>query len=129
IKQPPSILESMAADAECVAALVDPSSVGHGLEIVNGLGLGLQIILGVTAAGWIGYEEALVQAPPEYSPAISPDGIAFQPFPAGSTGRPKGVQLSHEGMLWSVRETQRHWPMKASEIGLVAVPLFHKNAM
>src|SRR5262249_48144805 len=128
-KQPPSILEFMIADAECVAALVDPFSVGDGLEIVNGLGLGLQITLGATAAGWIDYEEGLVQGPNEYSPAISPDGIAFQPFTAGSPGRPKGVRLSHEGRLWSVRETQRHWPMKASEVGLVAVPLFHKNAM
>jgi long-chain acyl-CoA synthetase len=129
IKQPPSILEFMIADAECVAAAVDPSSVSHGLEIVNGLGLRLRIVFGATPAGWIGYEEAVLKAPNEYSPAISPDGIAFQPFTAGSTGRPKGARLSHEGMLWSVRETQRHWPMKASEVGLVAVPLFHKNAM
>jgi acyl-CoA synthetase (AMP-forming)/AMP-acid ligase II len=32
-------------------------------------------------------------------------------------------------MLWSIRETQRHWPINVSEVGLVAVPLFHKNAM
>src|SRR5262245_66460875 len=43
IKQPPSVLEFMITDAECMAALVDPSSVGHGLEIVNGLELGLQL--------------------------------------------------------------------------------------
>jgi long-chain acyl-CoA synthetase len=129
IKQARSVLEFMIADAECVAAVVDPSSIGHGLEIVDGLDLGLKIMLGAPAAGWIGYEEALVQAPGKHASAMSPDGIAFQPFTAGSTGRPKGVRLTHEGMLWSVRETQRLWPTKASEVGLVAVPLFHKNAM
>jgi long-chain acyl-CoA synthetase len=129
VKQARSVLEFMIADAECVAAVVDPSSIGHGLEIVDGLDLGLKIMLGAPAAGWIGYEEALVQAPGKHASAMSPDGIAFQPFTAGSTGRPKGVRLTHEGMLWSVRETQRLWPTKASEVGLVAVPLFHKNAM
>src|SRR5262249_48322310 len=78
---------------------------------------------------WCTQAAAPVEATIVQTPAIRPDGIAFQPFTAGSTGRPKGVRLSHEGMLWSVRETQRHWPMKASEVGLVVVPLFHKNAM
>ena len=129
IKQTRSILEFMITDAECVAAVVDPSSVGDGLEIVDGLDPRLKITLGASAAGWIGYEEALVQASTEHIPAMSPDGIAFQPYTAGSTGRPKGVRLTHEGMLWSIRETQRHWPINVSEVGLVAVPLFHKNAM
>jgi long-chain acyl-CoA synthetase len=128
-KQARPILEFMIDNAGCVAAVVDPDAVGDGLEIIDGLGLGLKITLGAAAAGWIGYEEALVQARSEHTPAMSPDGIAFQPFTAGSTGRPKGVRLTHDGMLWSIRETQRHWPMRGSEVGLVAVPLFHKNAM
>src|SRR6266581_2551235 len=87
VKQARPILEFMVDDAGCVAAVVDPDAVGDGLEIMDGLGLGLKITLGAAAAGWIGYEEALVQAPSEYTPAISLDGIAFQPFTAGSTGR------------------------------------------
>jgi long-chain acyl-CoA synthetase len=129
IKQTRPILEFMIEDADCVGAIIDPDAVRDGLEIIDGLGLGLKITLGAAAAAWIAYEEALVRAPSEYTPAISFDGIAFQPFTAGSTGRPKGVRLTHEGLLWSVRETQRHWPIKDSEVGLVAVPLFHKNAM
>jgi long-chain acyl-CoA synthetase len=129
IKQARSMLEFMIDDAGCVAAVVDPDAAGEGVEIIDGLGLGLKITLGPAAAEWLGYEETLVRAPADHAPVMSPDGIAFQPFTAGSTGRPKGVQLSHEGMMWSVRETQRHWPMPDSEVGLVAVPLFHKNAM
>src|SRR5207249_1579331 len=32
-------------------------------------------------------------------------------------------------MLWSIRSTEEHWPTGGDEVGLVAVPLFHKNAM
>ena len=67
--------------------------------------------------------------PAGFTPAISHDGIAFQTYTAGSTGRPKGVRLTHHGMLWSIRSTQQNWPIAPSEVGLVAVPLFHKNAM
>jgi long-chain acyl-CoA synthetase len=129
VKQARPVLEFMIDDAGCAAAVIDPDAGGEGGEIVDRLGLGLKISLGGAAAGWITYEEALVHAPADHAPAMSPDGIAFAPFTAGSTGRPKGVRLSHEGMLWSIRETQRHWPMTDSEVGLVAVPLFHKNAM
>jgi acyl-CoA synthetase (AMP-forming)/AMP-acid ligase II len=129
IKQTSLILEFMVRDAGCVAAIVDSASVGDGVNIVDALDLRVKITLGAPAAGWIGYEQALTSSPTEYIPAVSPDGIAFQPYTAGSTGRPKGVRLAHEGMLWSVRETQRHWPTSNAEVGLVAVPLFHKNAM
>jgi long-chain acyl-CoA synthetase len=112
-----------------VGAVIDPDARGDGREIIDGLGLSVKIALGRAAAGRTAYEETLIRAPGDLSPAMSPDGIAFQPFTAGSTGRPKGVRLTHEGMLWSIRETQRHWPMRASEVGLVAVPLSHKNAM
>jgi acyl-CoA synthetase (AMP-forming)/AMP-acid ligase II len=129
IKQTPSILEFMIVDAGCAAAVVDPASAEIGLKIVDALKLRLKITLGEAPAGWIGYETALAEASADYIAALSPDGIAFQPYTAGSTGRPKGVRLTHDGMLWSVRETQRNWPTEATEVGLVAVPLFHKNAM
>jgi acyl-CoA synthetase (AMP-forming)/AMP-acid ligase II len=65
----------------------------------------------------------------DFTPALSPDGIAFQSYTAGSTGQPKGVRLTHRGMVWSIRSTQEHWPIDPVEVGLLAVPLFHKNAM
>jgi long-chain acyl-CoA synthetase len=39
------------------------------------------------------------------------------------------VRLTHRGMLWSIRSTQEYWPTTPDATGLVAVPLFHKNAM
>ena len=57
------------------------------------------------------------------------DAQAFQPYTSGSTGRPKGAIMTHRGMLWYVAYNQRYWPAAESDRGLIALPLFHKNAM
>lgn len=129
VKQTSDTLEFMIRDAGCVAAVVDPEAVRDGFEIVERIGLSTRIAVGPARDGWLGYEAAIAQASAACRPAISPDGIAFQPYTAGSTGRPKGVRLTHEGMLWSIRSTHQHWPTDESAVALVAVPLFHKNAM
>jgi acyl-CoA synthetase (AMP-forming)/AMP-acid ligase II len=128
-KQTRDTLDFMIRDAGCVAALVDPDAVRDGFALAESLGLRAQIAVGGAPDGWVDYESMLAKVPFSCAPALSPDGIAFQPYTAGSTGHPKGVRLTHRGMLWSIRSTQEHWPTDPSEIGLVAVPLFHKNAM
>ena len=37
--------------------------------------------------------------------------------------------MTHEGMLWYVAHNQRHWPASPQDRGLIALPLFHKNAL
>jgi long-chain acyl-CoA synthetase len=128
IKQTTDNLKFMFTDAGCVGAVVDGRSVMNGIAIVDACGLKVKIALEDAPSGWVDYGAAK-GVPAGFTPAISTDGIAFQPYTAGSTGRPKGVRLTHQGMLWSIRSTQELWPMAPSEIGLVAVPLFHKNAM
>jgi long-chain acyl-CoA synthetase len=126
-RQARSSLEFMVRDADCVGAVVDPESAPEAAGLIEDLSLTTKVILGAARAGWTAYETDL--ATTGFVPASSPDGIAFQSYTAGSTGRPKGVRLTHRGMLWSIRSTQEHWPMAPAEVGLVAVPLFHKNAM
>lgn len=128
-KQPASMLKFMICDAGCTAAIVDADAVPDAFPLIDGMDLACRIALVAAPADWTDYESGLARAPSDFAPAISPDGIAFQPYTAGSTGRPKGVRLTHRGMLWSIRSTQQNWPTGASEVGLVAVPLFHKNAM
>ena len=65
----------------------------------------------------------------ESPPALPADAQAFQPYTSGSTGLPKGAIMTHAGMLWYVRYNQRYWPTLPEERGMVALPLFHKNAM
>src|SRR5207244_2609676 len=55
--------------------------------------------------------------------------LTFQPYTSGSTGRPKGAIMTHRGMLWYVAYNQRYWPSAESDRGMVALPLFHKNAL
>jgi long-chain acyl-CoA synthetase len=37
--------------------------------------------------------------------------------------------MTHRGMLWYVEHNQRHWPSSPDDRGLIALPLFHKNAL
>jgi long-chain acyl-CoA synthetase len=62
-------------------------------------------------------------------PALPKDAQAFQPYTSGSTGLPKGAIMTHAGMLWYVAYNQRYWPSTPHDRGLIALPLFHKNAM
>jgi long-chain acyl-CoA synthetase len=62
-------------------------------------------------------------------PELPPDAQAFQPYTSGSTGVPKGAIMTHAGMLWYVAYNQRYWPTTPEDRGLIALPLFHKNAM
>lgn len=136
-KQAESNLEFMLQDSGAIGVIIDPEACPAGAAIADRLGLRLKVMLsgqttspGVARpAGWLPYEAALLETKPVVTPLISPDGLAFQPYTAGSTGKPKGVRLRHEGMLWSIRSTEEKWPTSPDEVGLVCVPLFHKNAM
>ena len=80
--------------------------------------------------GFLSFEEEMARpAPAVPPPEIGEDTQAFQPYTSGSTGRPKGAIMTHRGMLWYVAHNQQHWPASPDDRGLVALPLFHKNAL
>ena len=58
-----------------------------------------------------------------------PDDVCLQPYTSGSTGKPKGVLLTHGGQIWNTDVIRRAFQLDPHERGLVAVPLYHKNAM
>jgi long-chain acyl-CoA synthetase len=64
-----------------------------------------------------------------FEPVAAPADLAYVIYTSGSTGRPKGAIMTHRGMLWYVAYNQRYWPSSESDRGLVALPLFHKNAL
>lgn len=130
-RQTPAMLRFMIEDAGCKAVVVDVDAAPDAISLVDEMAGLKKIALGDVNANWLDYETSLAGLPANGAliPGISPDGIAFQSYTAGSTGRPKGVRLTHRGMLWSIRSTQENWPTQPTDVGLVAVPLFHKNAM
>ncbi len=78
----------------------------------------------------IAYDAALAGASPDLPrQRIDPKGVCMQPYTSGSTGKPKGVLLTHHGQVWNTEVIRSAGGINAQERGLVAVPLYHKNAM
>ena len=118
-------------DAGCKAAIVSPGAHAEIEAICAAAGLAPRIATAPSPAGWEAYESVLAEADGRgfAPPPIAPRQVAFLPYTSGSTGRPKGVLLSHDGMLWAIRSSQRHWPAAPDDRALIAGPLYHKNAM
>lgn len=126
----PDTLAYIFEDAGCVAALVDPSSNRKAVALAEKMRLRHRLLLDQTRGGWLSFEEEMANPGPAVAPPpIADDAQAFQPYTSGSTGRPKGAIMTHRGMLWYVAYNQRHWPASENDRGLIALPLFHKNAM
>lgn len=124
-------LAHVVSDSGCRAAFVDMAVARRAAEVVERAEIGVRWRLGCDdRGGWHDYDAALAEVPPVFEPpALQPDDMAFLPYTSGSTGKPKGVVLPHEGQLWWLRCAQRYWPMEPWERALVAVPMYHKNAM
>src|SRR5262249_53407373 len=82
------------------------------------------------ADGFIPYGPSRAGATPAL-PRRAPgfDDICMQPYTSGSTGKPKGVLLTHGGQVWNADVLRKAMLIDEDERALVAVPLFHKNAM
>ena len=81
-------------------------------------------------AGGLPYERLLADAPDTLeSAAVDADEVCMQPYTSGSTGRPKGVLLTHAGQFWNADMVRRVMMLDETDRALVAVPLYHKNAM
>ena len=123
-------LANIIADAACVLAVVDPTSNRDALAIARRSPLRQRLLLDQEETGFLAFEAEMGRpAASVEPPPIADDTQAFQPYTSGSTGRPKGAIMTHRGMLWYVAYNQRYWPAAESDRGLVALPLFHKNAL
>ncbi|HEV8106093.1 MAG TPA: class I adenylate-forming enzyme family protein [Burkholderiales bacterium] len=115
-------LKFILEDAECVAAFVEPEAHPDAMAVSASVPnrIALDSLYGTLRDG-----SPRLKEPPE----LPENAQAFQPYTSGSTGVPKGAIMTHAGMLWYVRYNQRYWPTQPDDRGLIALPLFHKNAM
>ena len=123
-------LEQLIKDAACTFGIFDPSCNRDALAIASRVPIRHRILLDQRQEGFLAFEQEMaVPAPAVAPPPTASNAQAFQPYTSGSTGRPKGAMMTHHGMLWYVAYNQRYWPSAESSRGLVALPLFHKNAL
>ena len=123
-------LKFILEDAECRAVFVEPAAQSHAIAVAQAAPLAHRIALEDAPPGWLDYASARDASPRlAQAPALAPDAQAFQPYTSGSTGLPKGAIMTHSGMLWYIHYNQRYWPTQPEYRGLIALPLFHKNAM
>ena len=89
------------------------------------------IVEGPAADGALEYGTLLAAASPALGAARpAPDEICMQPYTSGSTGKPKGVLLAHGGQIWNADIMRKSACSSTTRsAALVAVPLYHKNAM
>ena len=114
-------LKFILEDAECRASFVEPQAHPDAMA-VSASGSN-RISLDI-------YEQERDSSPRlNEPPELAEDAQAFQPYTSGSTGLPKGAIMTHAGMLWYVKYNQKYWPTAPDDRGLIALPLFHKNAM
>jgi long-chain acyl-CoA synthetase len=115
-------LKVILEDAECVAAFVEPEAHPDAMAV------SASVPNRITVSSL--YETLRDESPRLKEPPDLPaNAQAFQPYTSGSTGVPKGAIMTHAGMLWYVQYNQRYWPTRPQDRGLIALPLFHKNAM
>ena len=66
------------------------------------------------------------EAPPR--PAPDPLAPCSVQYTSGTTSRPKGVLWTHANALWGARINALHEDLRAEDVHLVHLPLFHTNA-
>jgi long-chain acyl-CoA synthetase len=123
-------LNFIVEDAECRAVFVEPGVHANAVAVAEAAPIAHRIALENAGANWLDYaRERDASACLAEPPPLPPNAQAFQPYTSGSTGLPKGAIMTHAGMLWYVAYNQRYWPASPEDRGLIALPLFHKNAM
>ncbi len=118
------------ADAEPSGVILEPATAPALVGLLEERPLRLRLALGEPPSGFEPFEPALAAARPLGEPVVLTEGaICFLAYTSGSTGRPKGVPLTHAGQIWWLDRLLRYWPQPADARSLVAMPLYHKNAM
>ncbi len=118
-------------DAEAQLLIINAEMAERARPILPRLSKVRRIIVqGATIEGACDYRELLATASPILARRkTEPDEICLQPYTSGSTGKPKGVLLTHGGQIWNADAKRKASALDHTERALVAVPLFHKNAM
>src|SRR5207237_8907870 len=74
-------LDYIIRDANCIAAVVEPSTNASIVDVANRAPLSVKLSFGPVPEGWLDYESELQSSPPKFEPpALSSDHPSFQPY-------------------------------------------------
>ena len=65
------------------------------------------------------------RCPPGLADCAAPFGVQFT---SGTTSRPKGVLWTHANALWGGQVSASHQALRADDVHMVYLPMFHTNA-
>jgi crotonobetaine/carnitine-CoA ligase len=75
---------------------------------------------------WAGLLGDLGTAPARPADPGAPVSVQYT---SGTTSRPKGVVWTHANALWAARVNAAHEHLRADDVHLITMPLFHANAL
>ena len=124
-------LQYVLADCEARVLVVGPGLGERGRALAARVPAVKHLVIHDDARGdELAYEPLLAAAAAALARRrTAPDEICMQPYTSGSTGKPKGVLLTHGGQVWNADIIRKAILCDETERALVAVPLYHKNAL
>ncbi|MEM7407463.1 MAG: class I adenylate-forming enzyme family protein, partial [Pseudomonadota bacterium] len=129
-RQGADVLDYIVGNCGAVGVIAEPAANQEIMKIADERALAVRIGIGAPLSdGWQALDELRDAAQPAPRCHADPDALCFLSYTSGSTGRPKGVPLTHAGQIWWVEALLKYWPPADGARNLVAVPLYHKNAM
>lgn len=79
-------------------------------------------------AGWLGYEEMIAKATPDFEPVATEetDVISIN-YTSGTTASPKGVMVTHRNTAMNIMGHLMHTRISSADRYLWVLPMFHAN--
>jgi acyl-CoA synthetase (AMP-forming)/AMP-acid ligase II len=118
-------------DAEATVLVAGRDQAERARRLANQVkGLAHLVVDAPAGDGGLQWDVWLAAASPRFRRRrLDPESVCMQPYTSGSTGKPKGVLLAHRGQVWNADIIRKMACIDDTERALVAVPLYHKNAM
>src|SRR5437588_6774866 len=119
------------SDSEPRVFIIGKTMLEAGLRLARKLPRVRIVVDSSSGDGYLPYDEMIESAAgQEFNRTPTAfDDICMLPYTSGSTGKPKGVLLTHGGQIWNTDVERKAMMLDETERALVAVPLYHKNAM
>ncbi|MDQ6526911.1 AMP-binding protein [Nocardioides sp. LHD-245] len=116
------------ADSGATVAVTEPAFAG----VVAAAGPGLRWIAVAGApseAADLAFADLIADSTKAVLPVPDPAAPLSIQYTSGTTSRPKGVLWTHANGLWAARVSASHQALRADDVHLVYMPLFHANAL